>query len=66
MSDDLFDDLSDKIWSTVHVRRLFDSQSSDKIESKIEEICQKAEKGLFKPCTVDRAPLRNKYEMLRL
>lgn len=61
---DLFDEewtTADKIWSSVHVRRLFDAQSSTKIESKIDEIVRKAEKGLYKPCTVDRAPLRNKY-----
>lgn len=49
-----------KVWSSVSVRKLFNEEHFDEIESRIDQICQDAEKGLFKPCTVDRAPLRNK------
>ena len=60
---DVFDEnwpVAEKIWSSVKVRRLFDSEASALIESKIDQIVQDADKGAFKPCTVDRAPLRNK------
>ena len=66
MSDDnldLFDKeltVADKIWSSISVRRLFDKDASTVIEQKIDEVCQNAEKGIYKPCTVDRAALRNK------
>ena len=68
MGDDTFDDIfneeltvADKIWSSIQVRRLFDSDASSIVEAKIDEVCRNAEKGVYKPCTVDRAPLRNKY-----
>ena len=60
---DVFDEnwpVAEKIWSSVKVRRLFDSEASALIESKIDQIVQDADNGAFKPCTVDRAPLRNK------
>ena len=66
MSDDNFDffdkelTVADKVWSSISVRRLFDKEASAVIEEKIDEVCRNAEKGIFKPCTVDRAPLRNK------
>jgi alkylated DNA repair protein alkB family protein 5 len=60
---DLFDEkwaIADKIWSTVRVRRLFDSDAAARIEAKIDEVIRRANKGLMKPATVDWAPLRNK------
>ena len=51
---------AEKIWSTVKVRRLFDSEACSVIEAKIEKVVEDAKKGLFRPCTVDKAPLRTK------
>uniref|UniRef100_A0A1B6DAH8 Uncharacterized protein n=1 Tax=Clastoptera arizonana TaxID=38151 RepID=A0A1B6DAH8_9HEMI len=45
----------------VMQKRLFDDRECNKIEAKIDKVVARAEKGKYKPCTVDRAPLRNKY-----
>jgi alkylated DNA repair protein alkB family protein 5 len=45
----------------IQQRRLFDNEQCAAIEEKIDEVVQLADKGKYKPCTVDRAPLRNKY-----
>lgn len=44
----------------VQQKRLFDDAQCIKIEGKINRVVERAEKGKYKPCTVDRAPLRNK------
>lgn len=41
--------------------QLFDDEQCKKIEEKINKVVDRAEKGKYKICTVDRAPLRNKY-----
>lgn len=53
--------LLDLIKEGVKQKRLFDDAQCTKIEEKIERVVERADKGKYKPCTVDRAPLRNKY-----
>ncbi|XP_067006386.1 RNA demethylase ALKBH5 isoform X1 [Anabrus simplex] len=50
-----------QIHTGIQQRRLFDSEQCNAIEQKIDEVVELADKGKYKPCTVDRAPLRNKY-----
>ncbi|XP_054288989.1 RNA demethylase ALKBH5-like [Macrosteles quadrilineatus] len=45
----------------IQQKRLFDDVQCTKIEAKIDRVVERADKGKYKPCTVDRAPLRNKY-----
>lgn len=54
--------LLDLIKEGVKQKRLFDDAQCTKIEDKIERVVERADKGKYKPCTVDRAPLRNKYD----
>ncbi len=44
----------------VTTRILFDPDACARIEEKIEDVCLSADRGAYKTCTVDRAPLRNK------
>lgn len=44
----------------VQQHKLFDDAQCLEIEHKIDKVVQKADKGKYKACTVDRAPLRNK------
>uniref|UniRef100_A0A1B6EQ09 RNA demethylase ALKBH5 n=1 Tax=Cuerna arida TaxID=1464854 RepID=A0A1B6EQ09_9HEMI len=53
--------LLDLIKTGIKQKRLFDDAQCTKIEEKIDRVVERAEKGKYKPCTVDRAPLRNKY-----
>ncbi|XP_049801380.1 RNA demethylase ALKBH5-like isoform X2 [Schistocerca nitens] len=50
-----------QIHTGIQQRRLFDNDQCTAIENKIDEVVELADKGKYKPCTVDRAPLRNKY-----
>lgn len=49
-----------QIHTGIQQRRLFDNEQCAAIEEKIDEVVELADKGKYKPCTVDRAPLRNK------
>lgn len=42
---------------------LFNSEQCQTIEEKIDEVVRLGDEGKYKPCTVDRAPLRNKYDI---
>ncbi len=50
-----------KIHEGITQRVLFDDEECLKIEKKIDEVVENAEKGLYREKTVDRAPLRIKY-----
>ncbi|XP_056391547.1 RNA demethylase ALKBH5 [Hyla sarda] len=50
-----------KVRSGVRQMRLFSPEECSHIEAKIDEVVSRAEKGLYREHTVDRAPLRNKY-----
>ena len=50
-----------QIHKGIQQRRLFDNEQCAAIEEKIDEVVKLADKGKYKPCTVDRAPLRNKW-----
>jgi alkylated DNA repair protein alkB family protein 5 len=50
----------DLIKEGIQQKRLFDDVQCTKIEAKIDRVVERADKGKYKPCTVDRAPLRNK------
>lgn len=50
-----------KVRSGVRQVRLFSPEECERIEAKIDEVVARAEKGLYREHTVDRAPLRNKY-----
>nr|XP_016846755.1 PREDICTED: cytosolic endo-beta-N-acetylglucosaminidase isoform X4 [Anolis carolinensis] len=50
-----------KVKSGIRQLRLFSPEECAKIEARIDEVVSRAEKGLYKEHTVDRAPLRNKY-----
>lgn len=50
-----------KLHAGIQQRRLFSSEDCKVIEEKIESVVRLANKGAYKPHTVDRAPLRNKY-----
>ncbi|XP_073492475.1 RNA demethylase ALKBH5 [Aquarana catesbeiana] len=50
-----------KVRSGVRQVRLFSPEECAGIEAKIDEVVARAEKGLYRDHTVDRAPLRNKY-----
>ncbi|KAM6114155.1 RNA demethylase ALKBH5 isoform 2-T2 [Pterocles gutturalis] len=50
-----------KVKSGIRQLRLFSAEECAKIEARIEDVVSRAEKGLYKEHTVDRAPLRNKY-----
>ncbi|CAG2055067.1 unnamed protein product [Timema podura] len=50
-----------RIHTGIQQRRLFDNDQCAMIENKIDEVVELADGGKYKPCTVDRAPLRNKY-----
>ena len=58
--------LSDKISRGVDARVLFDAGACDAIEERIDEVCRTADRGAYRVCTVDRAPLRNKWDTPRL
>ncbi|KFV18458.1 RNA demethylase ALKBH5, partial [Tauraco erythrolophus] len=51
-----------KVKSGIRQLRLFSSEECAKIEARIEDVVSRAEKGLYKEHTVDRAPLRNMVE----
>lgn len=50
-----------QIHTGIQQRRLFDGDQCAAIENKIDEVVELADQGKYKPCTVDRAPLRSKY-----
>ncbi|OCT61759.1 hypothetical protein XELAEV_18047788mg [Xenopus laevis] len=50
-----------KVRSGIRQVRLFSPDECAAIESKIDEVVSRADKGLYREHTVDRAPLRNKY-----
>ncbi|XP_067672775.1 RNA demethylase ALKBH5-like [Haliotis asinina] len=50
-----------KLDNSIQQRRLFSTAQCEEIERKIDEVVAEAEAGVYKDCTVDRAPLRNKY-----
>ena len=50
-----------KVHQGIRQRILFDREECEKIEEKIDEIVQLANKGIYRSRTVDRAPLRVKY-----
>ncbi|KAL5018001.1 hypothetical protein ScPMuIL_003723 [Solemya velum] len=50
-----------KIHSGIKQRRLFTPAECDELEAKIDEVVKVALRGEYKTCTVDKAPLRNKY-----
>ena len=50
-----------KVHAGIVQRRLFSEDECIKIEDKINEVVNIANKGIYKDHTVDRAPLRNKY-----
>ncbi|KAM4631808.1 RNA demethylase ALKBH5 [Discoglossus pictus] len=50
-----------KVRSGISQVRLFSPEECERIEAKIDEVVSRAEKGLYRDHTVDRAPLRNKY-----
>lgn len=50
-----------KVKSGIRQLRLFSPEECIKIEARIDDVVSRAEKGLYKEHTVDRAPLRNKY-----
>lgn len=63
VQNDYIDDelaLLNLIKTGVQQRKLFDDAQCLEIERKIDKVVQKGEKGKYKACTVDRAPLRNK------
>nr|XP_005996770.1 PREDICTED: RNA demethylase ALKBH5-like [Latimeria chalumnae] len=55
------EEAAQKVKSGIRQIKLFSSEECVKIEAKIEEVVSRAEKGLYREHTVDRAPLRNKY-----
>ena len=50
-----------KVHCGITQRRLFSVEECKEIERNIDQVVLKAERSEFKPKTVDRAPLRNKY-----
>ncbi|XP_053550700.1 RNA demethylase ALKBH5 [Bombina bombina] len=50
-----------KVRSGIRQVKLFSPEECERIEAKIDEVVSRAEKGLYRDHTVDRAPLRNKY-----
>ena len=50
-----------KVHQGIRQRILFDKDDCAEIESKIDDVVENADKGLYKDRTVDRAPLRTKY-----
>ncbi|XP_053327711.1 RNA demethylase ALKBH5 [Spea bombifrons] len=50
-----------KVRSGIQQLRLFTPEECARIEAKIDEVVSRADKGLYREHTVDRAPLRNKY-----
>ncbi|XP_029432411.1 RNA demethylase ALKBH5 [Rhinatrema bivittatum] len=55
------DEEARKVKNGIRQIKLFSSDECAKIEGKIDEVVSRAEKGLYREHTVDRAPLRNKY-----
>ncbi|XP_061626326.1 RNA demethylase ALKBH5 [Phyllopteryx taeniolatus] len=50
-----------RVRSSVLQKSIFTPEECVRIEQKIDEVVAKAEAGLYREHTVDRAPLRNKY-----
>ncbi|RXM29664.1 Lethal(2) giant larvae protein-like 1 [Acipenser ruthenus] len=50
-----------KVQDGIRQVNIFSSVDCAHIEAKIDDVVSKAEKGLYREHTVDRAPLRNKY-----
>ncbi|XP_019717829.1 RNA demethylase ALKBH5 [Hippocampus comes] len=50
-----------RVRSSVLQKSIFAPEECARIEEKIDEVVAKAEAGLYREHTVDRAPLRNKY-----
>ncbi|XP_051558795.1 RNA demethylase ALKBH5 [Myxocyprinus asiaticus] len=50
-----------KVKSGIKQASIFTAEECAQIEAKIDEVVAKADKGLYREHTVDRAPLRNKY-----
>ncbi|XP_075035322.1 RNA demethylase ALKBH5 [Mixophyes fleayi] len=50
-----------KVRSGIRQLRLFSPEECSRIEAQIDDVVSRAEKGLYREHTVDRAPLRNKY-----
>jgi hypothetical protein len=53
-------ELRQKILQGVDQMSLFSHEECLVLERNIDEVSSLAEQGQYKPCTVDRAPLRNK------
>ncbi|XP_034044302.1 RNA demethylase ALKBH5 [Thalassophryne amazonica] len=50
-----------RVRSSIQQKSIFTPEECVRIEEKIDEVVAKAEAGLYREHTVDRAPLRNKY-----
>lgn len=50
-----------RVKSSIQQKSIFSPEQCKLIEEKIDEVVAKAEAGLYRKHTVDRAPLRNKY-----
>ena len=50
-----------RITESVESKVLFSREDCEEIEERILEVCKKGDRGGYKPCTVDRAHLRNKF-----
>uniref|UniRef100_A0A8C5PV68 RNA demethylase ALKBH5 n=1 Tax=Leptobrachium leishanense TaxID=445787 RepID=A0A8C5PV68_9ANUR len=50
-----------KVRSGIRQMRLFTPEECALIEARIDDVVSRADKGLYRDHTVDRAPLRNKY-----
>ncbi|XP_040569870.1 uncharacterized protein [Lepeophtheirus salmonis] len=55
------DRIREKVRAGVKTHKLYDGDACRRIENEIEKVVLKAERGDYKPCTVDRSPLRIKY-----
>ena len=58
---DADDDLAAAVRAGVDTRVLFDGPACDRIEEHIDAVRREADRGGYRVCTVDRAPLRHKY-----
>lgn len=55
------EELHAKIEEGVKSKVVFNDRECRRIEDLIDEICRKGQAGHYKSCTLDKAPLRNKY-----
>ncbi|KAF4516742.1 hypothetical protein B566_EDAN008432 [Ephemera danica] len=54
-------DIISRIYEGIQQIQFFNGKQCRIIEEKIDEVVCLAEKGVYKQCTIDRAPLRTKY-----